>query len=258
MTALTPLAYSRRMDARRFHEHYLLQASWLAPSRRYLFRKAGAAGRRRVLDLGCGSGVIAEELRLAGGRPVLAVDRDPEMMDLARRLYPGNVYLAGDERRLLREGRRFDLVVLSFVLLWQRRPLPFLKRVHGLLEENGALLVLAEPDYGCRVDLPDGLAFLGELFAGHIRAQGGDPCVGRRLGSLLRRAGFHAQVELAGILDFPRPETGAAWEREWRFWKDLAGFSEGTLQRILRREKSAIARDERMVLFPVFCALARP
>ena len=246
------------MDAERFHEHYLLQAAWLAPSRRYLFRKAGVAGRRRVLDLGCGSGVIAEELRLASGRPVLAVDRDPEMTELARRLYPGNEYLAGDERLLLRAGRRFDLVVISFVLLWQRRPLPFLKRLRGLLDEGGALLVLAEPDYGCRIDQPDGLGFLGGIFAGQIRREGGDPCVGRRLAPLLRRAGFRAQVELASILDFPRPETGAEWEREWRFWKDLAGFSEETLRRIQRREKSAIARDERMVLFPVFCALARP
>lgn len=258
MTALPPPSYSRGMDAERFHEHYRLQASWLAPSRRYLFRKAGVAGRRRILDLGCGSGVIAEELRLASGRPVLAVDCDPEMTELARRLYPGNEYLAGDERRLLRQGRRFDLVVISFVLLWQRRPLPFLKRLRGLLDEGGALLVLAEPDYGCRVDQPDGLAFLGGIFAGHIRRQGGDPCVGRRLASLLRRAGFRAQVELASFLDFPRPETNGDWEREWRFWKDLAGFSEATLRRILRREKSAIARHERMVLFPVFCALARP
>jgi SAM-dependent methyltransferase len=246
------------MDAQRLHEHYRLQAAWLAPSRRYLFRKAGVAGRRRILDLGCGSGVIAEELRRACGRPVLAVDRDPALTELARRLYPGNEYLAGDERRLLRAGRRFDLVVISFVLLWQRRPLPFLKRLRGLLDEGGALLVLAEPDYGCRVDQPQDLAFLGPIFAGHIRSQGGDPCVGRSLASLLQRAGFRAQVELASILDFPRPETGAEWEREWRFWRDLAGFSAGTLRRILLRERRAIARNERMVLFPVFCALARP
>jgi SAM-dependent methyltransferase len=246
------------MDAERLHQHYLLQASWLAPSRRYLFRKAGVAGRRRILDLGCGSGVIAEELRRACGRPVLAVDREPALTELARGLYPGNEYLAGDERRLLRDGRRFDLVVISFVLLWQRRPLPFLKRLRALLDEGGALLVLAEPDYGCRVDQPEGLAFLGAIFAGHIRRQGGDPNVGRRLASLLRRAGFRAQVELASILDFPRRETGAEWEREWRFWRDLAGFSEATLKRILLRERRAIARGERMVLFPVFCALARP
>ncbi len=246
------------MDAGRYHEHYLLQAGWLAPARHFLFRKAGLARRRRVLDLGCGSGVIAEEMRQVCGRPVMAVDRDREMAAFARARYPGNDYLAGDERLLVSKGMRFDLVVISFVLLWQQRPLPFLKRVRKLIAENGALLVLAEPDYGGRIDHPAGLDFLKEIYISHIRREGGDPFIGRRLPALLQRAGFQADVELASCLDIPHGSAAAAWEREWRFWQELAGFSDATLARILRLEKRALARQERLVLFPVFCALARP
>jgi SAM-dependent methyltransferase len=249
--------YISGMDAGDYHEHYKLQAEWLAPSRHYLYRRAGLARCRSILDLGCGSGIISEELRQCCGRPVLGVDRDPKMAAIARTLYPENEYLAGNEGLLVKKGLRFDLVVLSFVVMWQKRPLLFLKQVKKLLAENGTLLVLAEPDYGGRIDFPVQLDFLKEIFINQIERAGGDPFIGRRVASLLERAGFRATTELANWLHFPQGGTGEAWEREWRFWQGLAGFPDATRKRIMRLEKSAAARKERLVLFPVFCALAR-
>ena len=246
------------MDAGKFHEHYRLQAQWLARSRHFLFRRADLARRRNVLDLGCGSGVVSDEIREICGRAVLGVDRDPAMVDFARGKYPLNRYLAADENALIRQGLRFDLVVISFVLLWQAKPLLFLKKVRKLLQADGLLLVLAEPDYGGRIDYPPALDFLKDIFIGHIRQEGGDPFIGRRLGSLLRRASFQAAVDLASCLDFPGGYCGEDWEREWRFWQELAGLPAATVKKIRRLEKSAAARRERMVLFPVFCALAKP
>jgi SAM-dependent methyltransferase len=258
------------MNAGDYHEHYKLQAGWLAPSRHYLYRRAGLARCRSILDLGCGSGVISEEMRQISGRPVLGVDRDPEMAALARTLYPGNEYLAGDERLLVKNGLRFDLIAFSFVLMWQERPLLFLRRVKKLLAENGTLLLLAEPDYGGRIDFPPALDFLKEIFIGHIAEKGGDPFIGRRVASLLERGGFRATTELASWLHFPGgcagearlgaevPTGEGAWEQEWRFWQELAGFSDAMRRKIGKLEKSAAARKERLVLFPVFCALARP
>jgi SAM-dependent methyltransferase len=250
-------AYIPVMNAGHFHEHYKLQAEWLAPSRHYLYRRTPLARCQSILDLGCGSGVISEEMRRISGRPVLGVDRDPAMAALARTLYPGNDYLAGDERLLVKRGLRFDLVVLSFVLMWQENPLLFLRRVKKLLAENGTLLLLAEPDYGGRIDFPPALDFLKDIFIGHIAGAGGDPFIGRRVASLLERAGFRATTELASWLHFPTAGE-EAWDQEWRFWQELAGFSDARRRTIEKLEKSAAARKERLVLFPVFCALARP
>jgi SAM-dependent methyltransferase len=246
------------MEAEKYHEHYRLQAEWLAPSRHYLYRKVDLARRERILDLGCGSGVIAEEIRQACGRPVLGADRDPMILDFAREQFPANRYLAADESGILRTGLQFDLIILSFVIMWQARPLPFLKKIRQLLRPGGMLLVLAEPDYGGRIDFPSRLDFLKDIFIGHIRQAGGDPYIGRRLASLLGQAGFQATVELASCLNFPGGYADDAWEREWAFWQELAGFSATILKRILRLERSAAAHKERLVLFPVFCALARP
>lgn len=246
------------MDAGKYLEHYKLQAEWLSPSRHYLYRKANLARCRSILDLGCGCGVISEELRQVCGHPVLGVDRDPALVMSAREFSPANDYIVADERYLVNNKMRFDLVVLSFVIMWQKQPLLFLKRVRKLLAENGALLVLAEPDYGGRIDFPAQLDFLKDIFSAHIEQEGGDPFIGRRLASLLHRAGFAAEVELASCLGFPGDAPGPAWENEWKFWQELSGFSDATLKRILRLEKSAAARKERLVLFPVFSALAKP
>jgi SAM-dependent methyltransferase len=245
------------MDAAQFHAHYLLQARWLAPSRSYLYRRIGLANHERVLDLGCGSGVIAEEVRQIIGRPVLGVDRDPAMAAFAAERYPGNRFLATDENGLLRQELAFDLIIISFVLLWQARPLIFLRRLKKLLRAGGTLLIAAEPDYGGRIDFPDELAFLNEIFSSHILAGRGDPFIGRKLKDLLEKSGWRGDVGLASHLHFPEMADPADWEREWRFWQELAGIPEPTLARILRLEKKALRRRQRLVLFPIFYAVAR-
>jgi len=244
------------MDAARFHDHYLLQAEWLAPGRHWLYRKTGLARRERILDFGCGSGVIADEIRQICGRPVNGVDKDPEILEFARSRFPDNSYRRGDENDLLKEPQRFDLIVLSFVLMWQRRPLRFLEKMRKLLDAGGTLLVLAEPDYGGRIDFPAPLDFLKDVFSASIRSQGGDPCLGRKLKSLLDRAGFRSEVGLASHLDFPAAYEGRVWEREWRFWQQLSGLPDPALKQIRRLEKAASRRRERLVLFPVFYAIA--
>lgn len=245
------------MEAEKFHAHYLLQAEWLAPSRSYLFRKVALARHECILDLGCGSGVIAEETRQICGRPVLGVDRDPVMVAFAEKEYPGNRFLCADENELRRQGLSFDLIILSFVVMWQAEPRHFLQKVKSLLKKNGTLLVLAEPDYGGRIDFPDELGFLNEIFTGHILGRKGDPFIGRKLGSLLSGPGWKTEVGLASHLHFPADFAAASWEKEWRFWQDIAGLTGQTIDKIMRLEKNAARSRQRLVLFPVFYAVAR-
>ena len=249
--------YSSAMDAATFHAHYRLQAEWLAASRNYLFRKIALAGHERILDFGCGSGVITEEIRTICGRPVLGIDRDPAMVAFAEKEYPQNRFLAADEDILLKKGLSFDLIVLSFVLMWQAKPLFFLRKLKKLLDVNGTLLILAEPDYGGRIDFPDELNFLKEIFSGHILSLKGDPFIGRKLKDLLFRAGWLAEVGLSSYLNFPSVYDAEVWKKEWRFWQELTDWPDRTLKKINALEKKATCRQQRLVLFPVFFASAR-
>ena len=245
------------MEAARFHAHYGLQAEWLSSSRSYLYRKISLARHEHILDLGCGSGVIAEEIRGICGRPVLGVDRDPAMVAFAEKEYPLNRFLAADENELLHQGLSFDLIILSFVLMWQAKPASFLKKIRKLLEKNGTLLILAEPDYGGRIDFPAELDFLKGIFTSHILAQKGDPFIGRKLNSLLSGSGWRSEVGLASHLHFPADFDPEAWRNEWRFWQELSGLPGLTVEKILRLEKKAARLRQRLVLFPVFYAIAR-
>jgi SAM-dependent methyltransferase len=245
------------MEVAKFHAHYLLQAKWLATSRHYLYRKIGLVNHGRILDFGCGSGIIAEEIRQICGRPVLGIDRDPGMIAFAEKEYPRNSFLAADENELLKQGLSFDLIVLSFVLMWQAKPLRFLQKLKKLLSAKGTLLILAEPDYGGRIDFPDELYFLKEIFTSHISSQKGDPLIGRKLKTLLLKSGWQTETGLASYLNFQETYDPDIWENEWRFWQELAGLSDKTINKILRLEKNAARYQQRLVLFPVFYAIAR-
>jgi SAM-dependent methyltransferase len=75
---------------------------------------AGAPGRD-ILDVGCGTGIVARQFQAAGGR-VLGVEPDARMAELARRL--------GTEVEVARiedwdpAGRRFDAVVAGQAWHW--------------------------------------------------------------------------------------------------------------------------------------------
>jgi hypothetical protein len=47
------------------------------------------------------------------------------------------------------------------------------------------------------------------------------------------------------------------WDREWRFWQQLAGLDDLTIKKISRLEINAARRRDRLVVFPVFYAIAR-
>jgi ribosomal protein L11 methyltransferase len=92
----------------------------------------------RVLDMGCGTGILALAAARAGARSVLAVDNDPVAVRVARenatlnglgrrlRLLPGDGY-----RRLplARAQRRFDLVLANILSRPLQQMAPDLKRV---------------------------------------------------------------------------------------------------------------------------------
>jgi SAM-dependent methyltransferase len=101
--------------------------------------RAGDLDGRRVLDVGCGTGLFAAAL--AGRARVTAVDPEPEMLAVARRRLPPEVELrqaAAEE--LPFAGASFDAAVLRLVVHLVDRPraLPELRRV---LAAGGRLVV---------------------------------------------------------------------------------------------------------------------
>jgi SAM-dependent methyltransferase len=85
--------------------------------RGFLWDRLGEISGLEALDLGCGDGWLAEEMRLAGAR-VTGVDGSDALLDQGRSRYPGVTFEQCDLiNGLPWPGRRFDRVVAHTVLM---------------------------------------------------------------------------------------------------------------------------------------------
>lgn len=117
-----------------------------APNARYdrpaILRLAGDLAGKRVLELGCAGGVLTTKLADRGA-DVLAVDREPQLVALARRRLAGRarVEVADLERPLdFVPAGRIDVVVASLVLHYIENWGPLLAGLHRCLAPGGSLV----------------------------------------------------------------------------------------------------------------------
>ncbi|MGB8639959.1 MAG: methyltransferase domain-containing protein, partial [Pseudolabrys sp.] len=75
-------------------------------------RRTGLPRGARVADLGCGSGMFTELLRLQGFQSV-GLDISPKSIELGRRKFPGLELIEGDAENLPFEDASLDGVLLS-------------------------------------------------------------------------------------------------------------------------------------------------
>jgi ubiquinone/menaquinone biosynthesis C-methylase UbiE len=242
-----------------WHTWFSVQAGWTQPTRTWLYQQAGLAQARAVLEVGCGTGVIAGELARLSSARVVGLDVNAEGLAFARRQGCGVTYVQGDAHALPFPGGCFDVVVCHYLLLWLAAPAQGVREMARVIRPGGCVLACAEPDYGGRVDHPPELATLGRLQAEALRRQGADPEMGRRLGELFAAAGLQATVGvMAGRWRLPA-SPDAEFEAEWAMREhDLAGLlSPEELRRLRSADRQALADGRRILFVPTFYALGK-
>ena len=96
--------------------------------------------RPRVLDVGCGTGLLRARLEGTSVGEYVGVDLSPTAVEVAeRRRLPGSTFVAGDVATL--DLGRFDVVVLNEMLYYVEDVELFLARLGQRLEPSGLLLV---------------------------------------------------------------------------------------------------------------------
>ncbi|MEI2689117.1 MAG: class I SAM-dependent methyltransferase [Anaerolineae bacterium] len=132
------------------------QAARLAPARVWLLKQANARQRRRLLDLGCGFGVVSKELaKMSRGR-VVALDHSLPALLAAPSTLRKAAPTCAEAGALPFADASFDLVFCQLALLWM--PLePTLAEVRRVLQPGGVLVAM-EPDYGGMIEHPPELA----------------------------------------------------------------------------------------------------
>lgn len=237
-----------------WHQRYLQQADWTRQVRQYLYHKAGLENARRILDVGCGTGALLIEMNDLRGTQVHGLDISRENLIQAQSHSPGSDLLQGDAHSLPYADGAFDIAFCHFVLLWVNRPDRVVAEMKRVVRRGGAVLLLAEPDYGGRIDYPEELAVLGRLQREALSQQGSDPDTGRKLSGLLNSCGLE-EVE-TGVLGghWSRRDPGSGSESEWDVIRsDLEGrLTPQELTRLEKLDARAWERGVRVLFVPVF------
>lgn len=163
----------------------------------------------RVLELGCGCGMMADRLRQEFSAAAAGWDANPDYIAYAARAYPRTAYAAAD---LLSAPARagFDLILFRETLMEFPSPAAVLKRNLGRLKRGGWFAAL-EPDYGATVIYPEvpGWRDFVDRYARFCAAAGNeDFFAGRKLPGAFLAAGLRniavrPLVETHSFLDRP-------------------------------------------------------
>jgi SAM-dependent methyltransferase len=247
------------LSPQEWHARYSLQAGWTRSLRRFLLPRAGLEHASRVLDVGCGTGALHGELHQNALIQVHGLDLDPGMLAAAARISPSSIFALGDAHALPYTDSSFDIALCHYLLLWVADPSQVLSEMRRVTRPGGALLALAEPDYGGRIDYPPELAELGRMQVASLRQQGAEPELGRRLAGLFTNLGLEG-VEV-GVLgaQWSGPLSLAELESEWTVIRSDLGDSLSLVQleRLRQLEAEAWQSGARVLYVPTFYAWGR-
>jgi ubiquinone/menaquinone biosynthesis C-methylase UbiE len=253
-----------------WHKRFTLQAQWTRDLRAYLFTRVRLEEARRVLEVGCGTGAILADLwgtieesmhptGVKTNQQIFGLDINIAYLRAAMRNYPQTGLTLGNAFSLPYPSNCFDLTLCHFLLLWVSDPLQVLFEMVRVTRPGGAVLALAEPDYGGRIDYPPELSQLGILQTQSLQKQGADPLIGRKLRCIFQQTGLRS-VE-TGVLggQWLGPPDWDAWESEWSVLQsDLNKTPEiinkSEVQKLKVLERSAYQLGERILFVPTFYA----
>ena len=189
----------------KWHQRFQQQARWTKSIRDYLYDRIRINATKRVLDVGCGTGVLLDELSNICSCPPYGVDIDQNSISFAHVSAPRSILTIGNALRLPFSAQSFDIAFCHFLLLWVNNPHQVLVEMSRVVQPGGYVLAFAEPDYGGRIDFPIDIAQIGRWQTDSLKDQGANPFIGRELRSLFSSVGL-MNIEV-GIL-------GGQWGEE--------------------------------------------
>jgi len=202
---------------------------------------------QRVLDVACGTGILAREIapRIGSAGRVVGVDPSPGMVAVAKQLAPASEWREGVAESLPFPDQSFDAVVSQFGLMFFTDRRQALREMLRVLAPGGRMAVAvwdsldSMPAYASEVALLERMA--GRQGADALRAPFvlGDR---KHLATLFSEAGMaSAQVTThRGTAQFPSIRTMV--EADLRGWLPVMGviLTEEQIGRILQEAEQAL------------------
>ncbi len=242
------------IDPIEIHHWYLIQAGWTSAIRAQWLDRLALHASQRVLEVGSGTGAIISEIAEKYHCSTYGLDIDPPVSHFAQVNDPNTRYTIGNGMDLPFPGATFDFTICHFLLLWLESPGQVLAEMKRVTRPGGWVLVLAEPDYGGRIDYPDSLTELGVLQEHSLQLQGCDTRIGRKLRQLFNELDLeNIRIGVLGA-DWQEETITGVQDSEWQTMKrDLAdSVSSVELDAFEQSDRQAWSEGSRFLYVPTF------
>jgi ubiquinone/menaquinone biosynthesis C-methylase UbiE len=239
------------------HRQYLVQSLWTAPNREYLLKLAGVRSTSRILEVGCGTGVILADIRRKNVLSCFGIDLDFTSLCFAKTENPSNLLAAADAQLLPFPDQTFDITLCHYFLLWVHDKNRTLREMIRVTRIGGAVIAFAEPDHRARIDYPSNLEEIGCLQNLSLINQGADTAAGRKLAQLFKT---HGLVDvIVGIYgnEFRRENALEAHKFEWNYLRDdlAIWLDEEKINQLFELDRQAWSNGQRILYIPTFWAI---
>ncbi len=125
--------HKNRSDPKKnFYVDYLEKPTWNKLLKNNIRNK-------KVLDLGCGSGIFTKTLLKHGGK-VIGIDLSKELIEIAKKEIPKTEFYVGDMQKLPFKSGKFDIVASNLVLHYLKNWNFVFKEVSRVLKKKGIFL----------------------------------------------------------------------------------------------------------------------
>ena len=174
------------------HKRYSLQAKWTRPFRNYLFTQLPVTDNISILEVGCGTGAVMEDIQLLFSgmiKLISGVDnyRDSLVFASSKNNFS---YIQSDGNLLPFIDSSFDLTYCHYFLLWVQKPKDVLSEMLRVTKKGGICTVIAEPCYEEMIVEPEELHNLALKQKKVLSDKGANVNIGNSLYALFSEAGF--------------------------------------------------------------------
>ena len=171
-----------------------------------IWQEIGLTSHHKILDLGCGSGIVSSELaKITHPGEVIGIDFSESMLKQACWLKDSQSitnlnFQLGNAYQLNFPDNYFDFVYSRLLFQHLVEPAKVLSNIYRILKPGGILYILDVDDRWLTLyPEPKSFASLCQKLTSLQKSQGGDPYVGRKIGSYIHQAGFNrveTQIEV--------------------------------------------------------------
>jgi len=239
-----------------WHDRFTIQAQWTKALRLYLFDMLRTQSSDKILDMGCGTGALLQDLQSLSPAEIYGADISLDHLQLAQAGSPESRLVGANVHQLPFPANTFNIILTHYFLMWIGDPLYALKEMIRVIKGGGYLICFAEPDYGGRLDFPPEFNSLKDYQIKGLINAGADPMIGRKLKSLFNTSGLK-DIQY-GVYEgrWSTDPSPVEVESEWQMLEnDLNGIvSSEELAEMKKHDLTSRQKGSRIIYVPTFYA----